>query len=158
MSPSIGDPAPDFTVPGVDGRTGEDLVVTLSSLRGAPVVLAFYPADNSPVCRAQLESYTAEVASFEALDATVLALSPQSVDSHRAFAKARGGFAFPILSDVDSSVARKYGNLGLLGLYRRSTFVIDPGGRISWMHRYVGPGLGYKPVNELVEAISAATG
>lgn len=156
MTLSVGDEAPDFELPGLDGTTGEQIEVTLSDHLGSPVLLAFYPADNSPVCAAQLQSYTSEISSFDELDTLVLAISPQSVESHRAFAEARGGFAFPLLSDEDSSVARSYGNLGLLGLYRRSTFVIDATGRVAWMHRYVGPGLGYKPVEELAEAIRSA--
>ncbi|MGI9578815.1 MAG: peroxiredoxin [Microthrixaceae bacterium] len=155
MGLSVGDVAPGFSLDGVDGTTGEALEVSLSQHRGTPVVLAFYPADNSPVCTAQLESYTAEVASFDALNAVVLAVSPQSVESHRQFAQARGGFAFPLLSDEDARVGRAYGNIGLLRLYRRSTFVIDPEGRVTWMHRYIGPGLGYKPVDELVAALRA---
>lgn len=153
MTLSVGDEAPDFTLDAIDGTTGDRFVATLSDHRGSPVVLAFYPADRSPVCTAQLQSYTADIASFDALDTLVLALSPQSVDSHREFARSRGGFAFPLLSDEDSAVARAYGNIGLLGLYRRSTFVIDPEGRVSWMHRYIGPGLGYKPVDEIVGAL-----
>lgn len=153
MTLAVGDVAPDFELRGVDGTNGSEVHISLSEQLGSPVVLAFYPADNSPVCTAQLESYTAEVASFENLDASVLAISPQSVESHRAFAAARGGFAFPLLSDEDSAVGREYGNIGLLRLYRRSTFVIDPRGRVAWMHRYIGPGLGYKPVQELVSAV-----
>ena len=157
MGIAVGDPAPDFTLAGVDGRTGEPGSWTLSALAGHPVVLAFYPADNTPVCTAQLEEYTREIGSFDALDATVLVISPQSPESHRAFAAGRNGFAFPLLSDEDRAVGRVYGVLGLLDLYRRSTFVVGPDGRVSWVHRYVGPGLRYRPADELVAAVRAAS-
>jgi peroxiredoxin Q/BCP len=153
---AVGAEAPDFELEGVDGATGDTLRWRLSHYRGQPVVLAFYPADNSPVCTRQLESYTREIGSFEELDAVVLALSPQSVESHRAFASDRGGFGFPLLADVDKSVAREYGVLGLLDLYRRCTFVIDRDGKVAWIHRYVGPGMGYRSADELVAAVTAA--
>src|SRR5690606_14925663 len=76
----VGDPAPDFTLPGVqDGREG---TWTLSEVRGRPVVLVFYPGDGTPVCTAQLVTYTDEIVAFADLGAQVLAMSPQSVESH----------------------------------------------------------------------------
>lgn len=156
MTLAVGDPAPDFELVGVDGVNGEQLTWKLSHYRGQPVVLVFYPADNSPVCSAQLAAYTRGAGEFEHLDAIVLALSPQSPDSHRGFARAHGGFGFPLLSDEDRDVARAYGNLGLLDLYRRCTYVIDSEGRVAWLHRYIGPGLAYRPVGELVNAVVAA--
>jgi peroxiredoxin Q/BCP len=109
-------------------------------------VLAFYPADNSPVCTRQLVSYTAGIAELAALDAhPAVAISPQDVASHRDFAAAHGGFAFPLLSDTDKAVGRSYGILGLLDLYRRSTFVIDADGVVAHAHRSIGPwASGYK--------------
>jgi len=149
----IGDPAPDFTLPGVDGATGVEGSYRLADLRGDWVILAFYPADDSPVCTAQLRSYTEGIAELDGLGARVLAISPQSPASHRRFAAAHGGFAFPLLSDEDKSVGEAYGILGLLGLYRRSTFVVDPSGAVVYQHRLLGPGLGYKPVGELAEVV-----
>lgn len=149
----IGDPAPDFTLPGVDGATGVEGSYRLADLRGDWVVLAFYPADDSPVCTAQLRSYTEGIAELDGLGARVLAISPQSPASHRRFAAAHGGFAFPLLSDEDKSVGGAYGILGLLGLYRRSTFVVDPAGAVVYQHRLLGPGLGYKAVGELAEVV-----
>lgn len=149
----VGDPAPDFELAGVDGATGEAGRWRLSAWRGHWVVVAFYPADDSPVCTAQLRSYTSGVAALEQLDARVLAVSPQSPESHQRFAASQGGFAFPLLSDEDKSVGREYGILGLLGLYRRSTFVVDPLGALAYQHRIFGPGLGYKPVEELAGVI-----
>lgn len=155
-SVEVGAVAPPFELPGVDGRTGERRTWSLAEFAGRPVVLLFYPADNSPVCSRQLAAYTEGIAAFDDLDAEVLAISPQSVDSHVEFARHHGGFAFPLLADESRAVAASYGVLGLLDLYRRSTFVIDAGGRVAYAHRYVGPGLGYRPVSELAGAVAAA--
>lgn len=151
----VGATAPDFELPGVDGRTGDFRQWSLGEFKGRPVVLLFYPGDGSPVCMRQLTEYTAGMGAFEDLDAQVLALSHQSPESHLAFAERNGGFGFPMLADEDKAVARDYGVLGLLDLYRRCTFVVDAEGIIAYSHRYVGPGLGYRPVEELVGAVAA---
>lgn len=154
MGVVVGDAGPLFTLPGVDGATGTELTLALSDLRGDPVVLVFYPADDSPVCTAQLGEYTEQIASFEDLSARVVAISPQSPDSHRRFAENQEGFAFPLLSDEAKAVARSYGNLGLLDLYRRSTYVLDAQGIVVWVHRSVGPGLRYSQVDQLVGVLA----
>lgn len=147
----VGDPAPDLTLPGVqDGHEG---TWTLSELRGRPVVLVFYPGDGTPVCTAQLVTYTDEIAAFADLGAQVLAISPQSVESHRAFAADNGGFAFPLLADEDKAVGHRYGIVGPLGFYRRSVFVIAPDGTIGWIHRAVA-GLAFQPSADIVAAIT----
>jgi len=153
----VGEPAPAFRLPGVDGRTGDAVDVELGSLRGRPVVLAFYPADDSPVCTAQLSEYTETIGAFARLDAEVLAISPQSPESHRAFSEANGRFGFPLLSDEDLTVGRSYGVVGLLDLYRRSTFVIDAEGTVRYLHRFVGPaaGPGYRTATTLLEILDA---
>ena len=156
MGVSVGDQAPGFTLPAVDGRTGAESEVSLSDHLGSPVVLVFYPADDSPVCTAQLAAYTSEVARFDALDAAVLAISPQSTESHRRFAEANGGFAFALLSDEDRAVASEYGGVGLLGLYRRCVYVVDAQGRVAWLHRSIGPGLRFRSADDLVGAVEAA--
>ena len=151
----VGATAPDFDLPGVDGRTGDFRRWTLHEFAGRPLVLLFYPGDGSPVCMRQLSAYTEGIAAFDRLDAQVLALSHQSPESHLAFAERNGGFGFPMLADEDRSVARTYGVLGLLDLYRRCTFVVGADGRIAYAHRYVGPGLGYRPVEELLATVAA---
>lgn len=155
---AMGDPAPAFELPGVDGVTGEFRSWSLEEFRGRPVVMVFYPGDNSPVCRRQLAEYTEGISEFERLDAQVLALSPQPPRSHAAFAERSGGFGFPLLCDTRKDVARDYGVLGLLDLYRRSTFVVGPDGDLRYLHRYVGPGFGYRPVGELVAAVAEIAG
>lgn len=146
----VGDPAPAFTLSGIDGRTGELGEWSLSDFAGAPLIIAFYPADDTPVCTEQLKSYTEHVGLLAERGAALVAVSPQDPGSHRAFAEAHGGFAFPLLSDLDRSVGASYGILGLLDLYRRSVFVIDGDGVIVGLHRAIGPGLAYQPLDAIL--------
>jgi peroxiredoxin Q/BCP len=149
MSLGVGDPAPDFTLPGTGGRT-----YTLSEFRGRVVVLVFYPGDDTPVCTRQLNSYNDDLAQFERVDAQVLAISAQDVASHERFG-AKHGFKFPLLADTDKAVHRAYDVLGPLGFPRRSVFVIDRAGVVRYAHRAVA-GLTFRSVDELVEAARAA--
>jgi peroxiredoxin Q/BCP len=151
----VGDPAPDFRLPGTDGTPAGHRDYTLSEYAGQPVVLAFYPGDNTPVCTRQLNSYSEDIDAFQAVDAQVLAISPQSVESHDAFSDDQGGFAFPLLADVGKQVGRRYGILGPVGFYRRSVFVVDAGGVVCHAHRAVA-GLGFRPTDELIAAVAAA--
>lgn len=149
MGVAVGDTAPDFTLPGTGGRS-----YTLSSYAGQPVVLVFYPGDDTPVCTKQLNSYNNELSEFEKVGAQVLAVSAQDVASHEDFAT-RHGFGFPLLADTDKTVAGLYGTLGPLGFPRRSVFVIDARGVVRYAHRAVA-GLTFRPVEELVAAVEAA--
>ena len=147
MAVGVGDTAPDFTLQGTGGS------FTLSDCRGHPVVLAFYPGDNTPVCTAQLNSYSQEIEAFRDLGARVVGLSPQSVASHEEFSAKQGGFNFPLLADTDKSVGRLYGILGPLGFYRRSLFVIDAAGLITYAHRSA-TGMTFKKSDEIVAALT----
>jgi peroxiredoxin Q/BCP len=151
---AVGDVAPGFTLEGYDGSVGERGAWSLSQFRGRPVVLVFYPADNTPVCTRQLQDYTKEIAGLSELGAQVLAISPQDVDSHESFSSEHG-FAFPLLADTDKEVARQYGVLGLLDLYRRCTFLVDSEGCVRWLHRYIGPGTGFRSADELIGLIAS---
>ena len=153
MAPSTGDRAPDFELAGVvDGHRS---TYRLAELAGHPVVLVFYPGDNTPVCTRQLNAYSADVERFRDLDARILAISPQGLDSHEAFAETEGGFAFPLLADEDKAVGRSYGVLGPVGFYRRCVFVVDGAGRLAYVHRGFA-GSTFRRSDELVEAIRAA--
>jgi peroxiredoxin Q/BCP len=146
MSISVGDPAPPFALPSNGGTS-----VSLSDFAGSPVVLVFYPGDDTPVCTKQLNSYNDELAQFDAVDATVLGISAQSVDSHEKFA-GKHGFKFPLLADTDKAVAGAYGTLGPLGFPRRSVFIIDGDGVVRYAHRAIA-GLTYRPVSELIDVL-----
>lgn len=148
MSIGVGDRAPGFTLPASGGGQ-----VSLADYAGKPVVLVFYPGDDTPVCTKQLNSYNNDLAEFEALDAQVLGISAQSVESHDKFS-GKHGFKFPLLSDADKAVAGAYGTLGPLGFPRRSVFIVDGGGTVRYAHRAIA-GLTYRPVSELVDALKA---
>jgi peroxiredoxin Q/BCP len=152
---AIGAAAPDFALDGTDGTDDGRRTYRLSDYRGTPVVLVFYPGDNTPVCTRQLNEYTAEIDAFHDVGAQVLALSPQDVPSHDAFAEKQGGFGFPLLADTDKAVGESYGILGPLGFYRRSVFVIDGAGNVAYSHRAIA-GLTFRPTEELVKAVEAA--
>ena len=148
MSVGVGDRAPAFRLPATGGST-----VALDDLAGQPVVLVFYPGDDTPVCTKQLTSYSRDLGEFEALDAHVLGISAQSIDSHETFA-AKLGLKFPLLADTDKVVAGLYGTLGPLGFPRRSVFIVDRDGVIRYAHRAIA-GLTYRPVSELVEVLAS---
>lgn len=148
MTVGVGDPAPDFTLPTTDGPA-----ITLSSYRGRPVLLVFYPGDDTAVCTRQLNTYNDDLARFQELDAQVLAISPQDVESHRRFAD-KHGFRFPLLADTDKVAATAYGTLGPMGFPRRCTFIVDGEGIVRYAHRAIA-GLTFRPVDELVAVLAA---
>lgn len=134
-TPEVGELAPDFTLPGITMVDGEPqkALFTLSERRGHTVVLAFYPADNSPGCTAQLCSYQDELDSFRQLGAEVWGISRQHTGSHEKFARTKR-LGFPLLSDEKGDVVNAYG-VGLLGLgVRRSIFIVNPEGKVAWKH------------------------
>lgn len=133
--PDVGDVVGDFSLPG--GRLTDDAFVrgqySLGEQRGKAVVLAFYPGDNTPVCTAQLCSYSDGLEALSACGAQVWGISPQGVDSHEAFARARG-LRMPLLADTDREVARALGIAApVIGL-RRAVFVVAPDGTLHWKH------------------------
>ncbi len=132
--PQPGKPAPDFSLP-----VSPEERVRLSSLRGNPVILAFYPADWSPVCSDQMALYQMVLPEFARYDATLLGMSVDGVWCHRAFARDRG-LTFPLLADFEpkGSVAQRYGVYrNDDGVAERALFVLDADGRTAWS--YVSP-------------------
>ncbi len=153
MTVAVGDQAPRFTLPAIepDGDGFRRRDVSLDDLAGSPVVLVFYPADHSPVCTVQLQTYSHDIADFADVGAQVLAISPQAVDEHEGFASEHD-LAFPLLADEGKKVGEAYGILGPLGFYRRSIFVIDADGIIRYAHRATA-GLTFRPVDEIIDAV-----
>ena len=135
-----GDQAPDFTL---QSDAGTD--VTLSSLRGHPVVLYFYPKDDTPGCTAQACGIRDIYGEFERAGAVVLGVSPDDERSHLKF-KEKYELPFTLLADPDHSVAEEYGAWGeksyagkkYLGV-KRSTFVIDADGNVKKVMHDVKP-------------------
>ena len=148
MSVGVGDRAPEFTLPGTGGAE-----YSLSDFIGRPIVLVFYPGDDSVVCTKQLNAYNDGLSEFADVDAQIVGISAQGVDSHDAFS-AKHGFEFPLLADTDKQVAAAYGTLGPIGFPRRSVFIIDRDGVIRYAHRAIA-GLTYRPVSELIEQLQA---
>jgi thioredoxin-dependent peroxiredoxin len=144
-----GDRAPAFTLPGTGDRK-----YSLADYAGQPVVLVFYPGDDTPVCTKQLNTYNDGLDQFTQLGAQVLAISAQDVASHDRFSAKHGGFDFPLLADTDKAVAAAYGTLGPIGFPRRSVFIVDGNGVIRYAHRAIA-GLTYRPISELVGVLSA---
>jgi thioredoxin-dependent peroxiredoxin len=150
MSVGVGDAAPPFTLPGTAPGGGvQDY--SLADFAGKPVVIAFYPGDDTAVCTKQLNDYNDGFDSFNELDAQVLGISPQDLGSHERFST-KYGFKFPLLADTDKAVARRYGTLGPIGFPRRSVFILDGAGTIRYAHRAIA-GLTFRPASELVAVL-----
>jgi thioredoxin-dependent peroxiredoxin len=134
----IGQQAPEFAL-----ESDSDETITLESLRGRPVVVYFYPKDDTPGCTRQASAIRYNWAEFERLGATVIGVSPQSAESHRKF-KQKYSLPFPLLADTDHAMADAYGvwiekkNYGrtYMGI-NRSGFVIDADGRLAAAKRGV---------------------
>jgi thioredoxin-dependent peroxiredoxin len=146
--PREGELAPDFTLDGPEGT------FTLSEQRGRPVVLLFYPGDDTPVCTRQFCSYRDRSEELEALDAILVGVSDGDVASKERFAS-KHGLEVPLLADGDGVVARLYDVTGPLGP-RRATFVIDADGvlRASRVHTF---GLRYESVDDIADMLGAVT-
>ena len=135
-----GKPAPAFALPSDSGET-----VSLESLRGKPVVLYFYPKDDTPGCTAQACGIRDAWGEFEQAGAVVLGVSPDGEASHAKF-KQKYGLPFTLLADEDHALAEAYGVWGektfagktYMGV-ERSTFVIDADGNVANVFRKVKP-------------------
>jgi peroxiredoxin len=126
--------APDFTL-----KSTPDQTVSLSEFRGQPVVLAFYPADWSPVCGDQMALYNEILPEFQELRAELIGISVDGVWCHTAFGRDRK-LHFPLLADFEpkGAVAKLYGVYREAdGTSERALFVINPDGIIHWS--YVSP-------------------
>jgi peroxiredoxin Q/BCP len=135
-----GSKAPDFTL-----ATDEGGEVTLSDYRGKKVILYFYPKDDTPGCTTQACDLRDATPSFEKLDAVVLGVSPDSVESHAKFRK-KFDLNFPLLADVGHAVSETYGVWKEKSMYgrkymgiERSTFLIDEDGTVAEVWRKVKP-------------------
>ena len=128
---SPGTKAPDFTL-----KKSPDQTLSLSELRGQPVVLVFYPADWSPVCGDELALFNEVLPEFQRYGAQVLGISVDGVWCHKAYAKARN-LDFPLLADFEpkGEVSRKYGAYRTQdGFSERALFVLDGEGVIRWSY------------------------
>jgi peroxiredoxin Q/BCP len=151
--PEISDPAPDFTLPATGGEE-----VTLSALKGQPVVLYFYPRDDTPGCTKESTGFSESLAEFEAAGAKVFGISKDSLASHEKFATKRD-LSVPLLSDENHTACEDYGVWKEKNMYgktymgiERSTFLIAADGTIAQVWRKVKvPG----HVEQVLEAVRA---
>ena len=151
--PSAGSAAPDFTATLDDGST-----LTLSSLRGAPVVLFFYPKDDTTGCTKEACGFQASLPRFTGVNARLIGVSPDDVKSHVKF-KQKYGLDYPLVADTDKKVCELYGVWGEKSMYGRkymgvlrTTFIIDAKGKVARVFEKV------KPENhaaEVAEAVAA---
>ena len=136
MMPQPGQPAPDFTLPSTEGelRLGD------LTARGK-VLLAFYYEDATPLCSNEVSMLKNDYAVVRELGAEVIAVSADSVESHRAFSERLGGVPFPLASDGTLGAAKAYGVVDDSGKRsRRAVFVIDRGGKVLHAERWFQPG------------------
>ncbi len=125
---NIGDIAPDFTLKG----TG-DTEITLSDYQGVKnVMLVFYPLDFSPVCSVQIPDYNESLDRLVGTGTAVIAVNRDSLFSHDAWSEHLGGIKFPLLSDMDLSVAKRFGVAKPEGFTERALFLIDKDGKIAF--------------------------
>jgi len=130
---AAGTKAPDFETPDQDGRT-----VRLRDFAGRPVVLYFYPEDDTPGCTREACAFRDDLEAFQERGAAVLGVSTQDETSHRAF-REKHGLTFPLLADNRKEISRAYNALGLLGIAKRVTYVIGPDGTILAAFRRLDP-------------------
>jgi peroxiredoxin Q/BCP len=131
----VGMEAPDFELSGQDGK-----IWRLSDLRGRKVIVYFYPADDTPGCTAEACDFRDALGDLKDLGYEVLGISPQNVESKRAFSS-KYGLNFPLLAVVGGKVADAYGARGEREIWnnivlttKRSTFVVDEDGKIAAAH------------------------
>jgi len=146
MGLSVGDRAPDFELDGTEGR------FRLSDHRGERVVLLFYPGDFTPVCTRQFCSYAERAEDMSALDATVVGISAQDVDSHISF-RDENDVPVPLLADPDKQVAKDYGAHAPVVGTRRAVVIVDSEGKVA--HKQVHAlGLDFQTVDDIREALA----
>ncbi len=146
-TPQVGELAPDFELPGTDGP------FKLSEHRGERVVLLFYPGDNTMVCTKQFCSYRDRAEDFAGLNATVVGISAQDLDSHAGFI-AKHSLNVPLLADAGRQVARAYDAFSPRLGTKRAVIVIDEEGVVRHRHDHL-LGLDYQSVDDLKAALDS---
>ena len=143
-----GDSAPDFTLTSDDGKK-----VKLSDFKGVSnVVLYFYPKDFTSGCTTEACNFRDNISKFKDLNAEVLGVSVDDVDSHKSF-KEKEKLNFILLADSDKTVSNEYGVLNMIGMDSRVTFVIDKNGVVKKIYPKVDPSENYKELLEFLQTI-----
>ena len=153
--PREGERAPDFSLPWASkDTTGGASWFSLSGQRGRLVLLAFYPRDFTPGCTAELKTFTEQYADLFGDDVVVVGISADSLETHQRFAQSLN-LPFRLLSDPDQKVSRKFGSADRNGYNRRTVYLIDRNGRVSYTDVRFG-GLDPKAYTRLKAAVQAA--
>lgn len=126
MTIAVGEKAPLFTLPSTRGE-----IVLADELKQGPVLLVFYPGDDTPVCTKQLCNYRDNLESFAELGIRVIAINPQSLDSHAKFSS-KYKLPFPVVADADGEMCRAYGARSFLGTTRRALVLVGHDGKVKW--------------------------
>jgi peroxiredoxin Q/BCP len=145
--PDIGEPAPDFELEGTEGH------FRLSDNRGRRVVLLFYPGDETPVCTKQFCSYRDRSEEMKSIDAVVVGISSQSLESHSEFTE-HHGLNVPLLADEDGSVADQYSARAPVIGTRRAVVIVDEEGVVRHRHDHT-LGIDFQDVEQLKEALAS---
>jgi peroxiredoxin Q/BCP len=152
--PSMGEAAPDFNATATDS-TGKQIPVSLKAMRGKVVVLAFYPADRSRGCTAELTKFRDEYKTLFGDGVVVLPTSVDSLGSHSSWAK-DAHFPFAMIADTKGEVATKYGSQGAgRPMFKRTVFVIGKDGKVAYADTKFGA-LSQDAYDKLATAIKAA--
>ncbi len=153
MPITAGKPAPDFELLDDAGKSRH-----LSDFRGHPVILYFYPKDDTPGCTTEACNFRDDYSAYQKAGVTILGVSADSVTSHAKF-KAKYGLPFPLLADPDHKICDAYGVWGLKKMMgreyegiRRTTFLIDAQGKVTHIYEDVKPA---EHSQELLAALKA---
>jgi peroxiredoxin Q/BCP len=147
--PAVGQMAPAVALPSQDGGT-----VDIKSFKGKWVVLYFYPKDMTPGCTIEAHNFQQDLPKYDKLNAAIVGVSVDKVDSHQEFCT-KESLTFKLLSDSDKKVVEEYGTLGKNGVATRSTFLIDPAGKIVQVWPAVNPS---KHSEEVLAALAEKEG
>lgn len=150
--PAVGQPAPEFELPDQDGQ-----LHSLEDYRDSWVVLYFYPKDETPGCTTEACEFRDNIFAFRKLNAQILGVSLDDVESHKAFAE-NHGLPFPLLADASGTAADAYGvKTKMMGftVAKRQTFLIDPDGVIAKHYEKVKPATHSQEVLADLEALAA---
>jgi len=150
MNATVGQPAPDFTLPDQDGNT-----VSLRDLHGGWSVVYFYPADDTPGCTAEACSFRDSFEEFTDAGARVIGVSSDSVEKHKAFAT-KYKLPFTLLADTEGTARQAWGVGKTMGLLPgRVTYVLDPEGVVR--HKFSSQFKPKKHIGEALDVIRAGT-
>jgi len=140
MTITVGDNAPDFTLPDQDGNNH-----TLSDYKGSPVILYFYPKDHTSGCTKEACGFRDDYSAYQEAGVTILGVSPDSTKTHTNFI-AKHELPFTLLADTEREVLRLYGAWGLKKMYGReyegvlrTTYLIGADGKIAKIYQKVKP-------------------